>query len=85
MALHGAIIMNPEDVSEEMIYSLSLSARTEMLITYADGSEKRVYTAFDMKENTRSMSQVAYNLENYHNVTNAVTRHILNVCPYVAE
>ncbi len=84
ISLHAAIIMDPEDVVEEKIYSLSLSARCEMTVKYSDGTESVFYTDFDLKDNTRSMSEVAYNLENYHNVTNEVTRHILKVCPYTA-
>ncbi len=84
-ALHGAIIMNPENVDEKDIYSLSLSARCKMKLFYDGGSELEIYTDFDMNDNTRSMSQTAYNLENDLNISNNVTRHILTVCPYVAE
>ena len=83
-ALHAAVIMDPEDVVEERIFSLSLSARCEMTVRYSDGTESVFCTDFDLEDNTRSMSEVAYNLENYHNVSNEVTRHILNVCPYTA-
>ena len=84
VSLHAAIIMDPENVVEEKIYSLALSARCEITVKYSDGSECTFYTDFDIEDNTRSMSEVAYNLENYHNVSNDVTRHILEVCPYTA-
>ena len=82
--MYSAVIMRPAWVDEEKIFSLSLSAYSEMTVTYADGGETVLYTEFDLTDNTRSMSQVAYYLEE-QGMGNSVSSYILSVCPYIVD
>ena len=82
--MYSAVIMRPAGIDEERIFSLALSAYSELTVTYADGGEAVLYTEFDLADNTRSMSQVAYYLE-AQGKGNSVSSYILSVCPYVAD
>ena len=62
-AFHAAVIM-PNTVSPESVYALELTARSYLMITYADGSVGYIYTEHDSEKNARSMHEIAENLVN---------------------
>ena len=72
---HAAVIMNPADVAEKDVYTLELTARGYMTLTYADGSTVTIYAAAN--DNVRDMYTTAKNLA-AKGETNMVIEHIIS-------
>jgi len=83
-AFHGTVIMNPEGIAQKAVYEMRLSAVGYFTVSYEDGGKYTIYADFDKDKNTSSMLDVAYKLEYSENgiakESNALTRHILEVC-----
>ena len=67
--------MNPADVAEKDVYTLELTARGYMTLTYADGSTVTIYAAAN--DNVRDMYTTAKNLA-AKGETNMVIEHIIS-------